>query len=145
MQNAFDAALIALLAGIPERIGYNRDGRGSLLTKAVPFNNEDREIHHIDYFLNLVSALSPQPSVLSPDENRPWILLSPDARMGARRRLSGLKRPLRGISQGAAYGPAKRWVPERFVEIKLVHEGYRRSVVLATSRKMGLPNRYADK
>lgn len=117
LQNAFDAALTAFLAGIPERIGYNRDGRGSLLTKAVPFNNEDRKIHHIDYFLNLVSALSSQSSAFSPHETRPWIFLSPDERMAARQRLSALKRPVLGINPGAAYGPAKRWVPERFVEI----------------------------
>ncbi|MEW6599618.1 MAG: glycosyltransferase family 9 protein, partial [Nitrospirota bacterium] len=36
LQNAFDAALITWLAGIPERTGYSRDGRGLLLTKAVP-------------------------------------------------------------------------------------------------------------
>lgn len=117
LQNAFDAALIAFLAGIPERIGYNRDGRGSLLTKAVPFNNEDRKMHHINYFLNFVSYLIPHTSSLIPDENRPWIFLSPDERMAARQRLSGLKRPVLGINPGAAYGPAKRWVPERFVEI----------------------------
>ena len=29
LQNAFEAAWIAWLAGIPNRIGYNRDGRGS--------------------------------------------------------------------------------------------------------------------
>ncbi len=117
LQNAFDAALIAFLAGIPERIGYNRDGRGSLLTKAVPFNNEDRKMHHINYFLNLVSSLIPHPSSLIPYENCPWIFLSPDERMAARQRLSGLRRPLLGINPGAAYGPAKRWAPERFVEI----------------------------
>ena len=35
LQNAFEAALLARLAGIPRRIGYNRDGRGWLLTDAV--------------------------------------------------------------------------------------------------------------
>ena len=31
LQNAFEAAAIAYLAGIPERVGYARDGRGFLL------------------------------------------------------------------------------------------------------------------
>jgi len=35
LQNAFEAALLARLAGIPERIGYDRDGRGWLLTGPV--------------------------------------------------------------------------------------------------------------
>src|ERR1700692_4457069 len=36
LQNAFEAAWIAWLARIPNRIGYNRDGRGLLLTQPVP-------------------------------------------------------------------------------------------------------------
>ncbi|MEW6002954.1 MAG: glycosyltransferase family 9 protein, partial [Nitrospirota bacterium] len=36
LQNAFEAALIASLAGIKERIGYDRDGREFLLTKSIP-------------------------------------------------------------------------------------------------------------
>src|SRR5258708_16454770 len=35
LQNAFEAALIAWLARIPNRIGYQRDGRALLLTQAV--------------------------------------------------------------------------------------------------------------
>ena len=35
MQNAFEAAWIAWLARIPTRIGYKRDGRQLLLTRAV--------------------------------------------------------------------------------------------------------------
>src|SRR5271165_6568132 len=35
LQNAFEAAFIARVAGIPERIGYNRDGRALLLTRAI--------------------------------------------------------------------------------------------------------------
>jgi len=36
LQNAFEAAWLAWRTGIPERIGYARDGRSLLLTKAVP-------------------------------------------------------------------------------------------------------------
>ena len=35
-QNAFEAAVIALLAGIPSRVGYETDGRGWLLSQGVP-------------------------------------------------------------------------------------------------------------
>lgn len=114
LQNAFDAALITSLAGIPERIGYNRDGRGFLLTNPVPFNKEDRKFHHTEYYLNIISALSPLSSALSP---LPWIYLSPEERLIARGKLSGLKRPVLGINPGATYGSAKRWFPERFAEI----------------------------
>src|ERR1700751_1917055 len=55
LQNAFDAAWIAWRAGIPERIGYNRDGRGLLLTKAVAVA-EPGEIpaHEKYYYLELL-------------------------------------------------------------------------------------------
>ncbi|HLG23105.1 MAG TPA: glycosyltransferase family 9 protein, partial [Candidatus Manganitrophaceae bacterium] len=36
LQNAFEAALIAALAGVPERVGYAADGRGFLLTRSLP-------------------------------------------------------------------------------------------------------------
>src|SRR5438105_9613172 len=36
LQNAFEAALLAWLARIPNRIGYDRDGRRYLLTQAIP-------------------------------------------------------------------------------------------------------------
>src|ERR1700675_1645653 len=36
LQNAFDAAWLAWRAGIPQRVGYARDARSILLTKAVP-------------------------------------------------------------------------------------------------------------
>src|SRR5271163_28096 len=35
LQNAFEAAAIAWVARIPERIGYARDGRSALLTRAI--------------------------------------------------------------------------------------------------------------
>jgi heptosyltransferase-2 len=110
-QNAFDAALIAFLAKIPERIGYNRDGRGFLLTKPVQFNNDDRMIHHIDYYLNLLKALG-----IKTNSSQPYIHLSIEERLSARNALSVLKRPILGVNPGATYGSSKRWFPERFAE-----------------------------
>ncbi len=111
-QNAFEAALMTLLAGIPERIGYDRDRRRFLLTKPIPFNGDDRKAHHIDYYLNLLKATD-----INAEYSNPWIYLSIDERLAARDKLSSLKRPILGINPGATYGSSKRWFPERFAEV----------------------------
>ncbi len=69
LQNAFDAAFITWLAGIPERIGYSRDYRRLLLTSPVPVypirkratsslsNGAKKDLlkqHHVYYYLNLI-------------------------------------------------------------------------------------------
>src|SRR5262249_24131819 len=55
LQNAFDAAWLAWRAGIPERIGYARDGRSWLLTKPVRVPRAG-EIppHEMFYYLELL-------------------------------------------------------------------------------------------
>ncbi|MCX7794180.1 MAG: lipopolysaccharide heptosyltransferase II [Thermodesulfovibrionales bacterium] len=112
LQNAFDAALIAFLAGVPERIGYSRDMRGILLTKRIPYSAEDRRIHHIEYYLELLRRAG-----IPADYSQPWIKLSISERLEARRRLASLKRPVLAINPGASYGSAKRWFPQRFAKI----------------------------
>jgi heptosyltransferase-2 len=112
LQNAFDAALIAFLAGIPERIGYDRDRRRFLLTKPVPYKNQDREVHHIHYYLDLLKAAG-----IDAGYSHPWLRVTLEERLAARARLSELKRPVLGINPGATYGSSKRWLPERFAEV----------------------------
>ncbi len=112
LQNAFDAALVTFLAGIPERAGYERDGRKFLLTNPVPFNGEDRRLHHIEYYLNFLRALH-----IPAEYSLPWVHLSLEERLSARASLSSLRRPILGINPGAAYGSAKRWLPDRFAEV----------------------------
>jgi heptosyltransferase-2 len=112
LQNAFDAALVAFLARIPERIGYDRDRRGFLLTKAIRFENQDRKIHHINYYLNLLTAAG-----IDSQYSHPWLRLKLEERSAARERLSDLKRPILGINPGATFGSSKRWLPERFAEV----------------------------
>jgi len=111
-QNAFDAAFIAFLAGIKERVGYNRDGRGFLLTTAVPVPANGQKIHHIHYYLNLLERVG-----IRTGFSTPFIYLSLEERLAARDQLKDMKRPILGINPGAAYGSAKRWFPERFAEV----------------------------
>lgn len=109
-QNAFDAAVLAFLSGIKERIGYNRDGRGFLLTDRVPVPRE--KMHQIYYYLNLLAKAG-----IKTEYSYPYLYMLPDERLKARERLKGMKRPILGINPGATYGSAKRWFPERFAEV----------------------------
>lgn len=105
LQNAFDAALLAWMARIPVRIGYNRDSRGLLLTQAVPAPTQ-REIprHQRFYYLELLRRAGILDALPASDAIR----LEAGRNRAARR--------LIGVSPGAAYGTAKQWLPERFAE-----------------------------
>jgi len=117
LQNAFDAALMAWLAGVPERIGYRRDARGWLLTRAVKVP-EPGEIprHERFYYFELLRRAALLERFPASDCIR---LENPEAaRENGLRRLAalGIHAPAIGISPGAAYGNAKRWPAERFAE-----------------------------
>ncbi len=117
LQNAFDAALMAWLARIPLRIGYDRDARGILLTDPIPVP-EPGEIpaHERFYYLELLRRAGVIDALPDVSEVRlGGIEAACDAglrRMGE----LGIAGPAIGISPGAAYGNAKRWLPERFAE-----------------------------
>jgi heptosyltransferase-2 len=134
-QNAFDAAAIAFLAGIPERIGYRRDARGLLLTRAVPFDGKVRNLHHIDYYLNLLFEAG-----FETKKSPPWIYLSLGERLRARASLAHLKRPVVGLNPGAVYGSSKRWSPERFAAVarRVIEEADGSAVVFGGPSETGI-------
>jgi len=117
LQNAFEAAWMAWTARIPERIGYRRDGRGLLLTSAIPVP-EAGEIprHERFYYLELLRRAGLMEHFPEVDAIR--LAGIETAREAGLHRLAelGIARPAIGISPGAAYGNAKRWLPERFAE-----------------------------
>jgi heptosyltransferase-2 len=117
LQNAFEAALLVWLAGIPERIGYNRDGRGFLLTDAiaVPAPGEIPR-HERFYYLELLRRAGLIDALPASESIR-----LDGAEQAAERgkdhfRERGIREPVIGVSPGAAYGGAKRWVADGFVE-----------------------------
>ena len=135
LQNAFDAALIAFLAGIPERMGYNRDGRGLLLTEAIPFDDEAKAVHHINYYLNLIEKAG-----FPAKYEIPWIYLSAEERLDARNKLKTLRRPVVGINPGATYGSSKRWHPARFAEVafRVITEMHGSAVIFGGPSETGI-------
>lgn len=115
LQNAFDAAFIAWLARIPERIGYSRDFRRPLLTKAIPVRKDIVSQHQVYYYLDLLNSIG-----IKTAETQPYLFLTSEERQLAKNMIS-LKDdktvPLIGINPGATYGSAKRWPAERFAEV----------------------------
>lgn len=129
LQNAFEAALIAWMARIPIRVGYDRDGRGAMLTHAVPLPDKGSIPRHESFYylemLRRVGLVDQMPA-------EAFIRLdgASEARERGRALLDarGLTGEVIGVSPGAAYGNAKRWLPERFAEaaeIVAKHQGAR--------------------
>ncbi len=117
LQNAFEAAAVARFARIPRIIGYNLDGRGWLLTDPIPAPKRG-EIprHERFYYLELLRRAGilqelPQDEAIRLEGSR-------EAGEAGKRRFAdlGIAAPVIGVSPGAAYGNAKRWIPERFAE-----------------------------
>jgi heptosyltransferase-2 len=119
LPNSFRAALAVRLAGVPRRIGYDRDGRGLMLTDKVapPRDSAGRftPVSTLDYYLTLAQsvggalpdehdrsmrvAVRPQDAskaqaILSPAQGRPVVVLNPGAQK-----------------------PFKRWAPQRFAQL----------------------------
>jgi heptosyltransferase-2 len=119
LQNAFDAAWIAWRAGIPERIGYNRDARGLLLTKrvGVPKRGEI-PAHEKFYYLELLRRIGWLDELLDVAEIRLKVGEEERGRAAETLRKAGARREVIRIAvgAGASYGSAKCWPPERFAE-----------------------------
>lgn len=115
-QNAFEAAFLTFLAGVPRRYGYATDGRSLLLSDPVAAPDRRTLVHQVHYYWELLKPLG-----LTGDPSAPELVVFPeeDQAMAGRFAQGGLTATdvVVGINPGSTYGGAKRWLPERFAEV----------------------------
>jgi heptosyltransferase-2 len=120
LQNAFDAAWLAWRAGVPERIGYARDGRSLLLTKAVPTPRAGEiPTHEQFYYLELLRRAG-WTEKLDGEEFISLTVSAESKRKVCERLVAAGARAnaMRvAVGAGASYGSAKCWAPERFADV----------------------------
>lgn len=132
LQNAFEAALIASLARVPIRVGYNTERRGFLLTNPFLLPEWKDERHESFYYLNVVSelkgllygarsdvAIAPQFDLsvsLDRKQEAHALLHEQGLRIGA---------PLVLLCPGSINSRAKRWPAERYAALgdRLIQSG----------------------
>jgi heptosyltransferase-2 len=114
LPNSFKSAWLVTRAGVPHRWGYAADFRRPLLSRAIA--RPRRSVHQAEYYQHLVRALGMASGPLEPA-----ISVPDDAVVAARMLLNSRawspSRPLVAIAPGAAYGTAKRWLPEHYASL----------------------------
>lgn len=111
--NSLRAALEVWLAGIDRRVGFAGHSRRWLLNQIVPETPRLGPIEHQVYrYLQMARSLG---AAESAPELRRFL---------PRARTNGAPAKL-GLCPGAEYGPAKRWLPDRFAEVAKTIAGVR--------------------
>ena len=106
--NSLRSALELWLAKVPRRVGFRGHHRAWLLNQIVPERVVRGPIEHqVHRYLHLAETLGAEVEKL--EKLTTGKRIPPAATASARSRLA--------LCPGAEYGPAKRWLPERFAEV----------------------------
>ncbi|PYJ11992.1 MAG: hypothetical protein DMF06_00955, partial [Verrucomicrobia bacterium] len=103
--NSLRVALEAWLGGVPRRVGYQGHHRRRLLNQIIPSRSRLGPVdHQVEHYLQIAREVGG--SAEPPEVRVSWPRVESN---GAPAKL--------GLCPGAEYGPAKRWLPERFAEV----------------------------
>jgi len=114
LPNSWEAALGLYLAGARCRLGYSTHARGPLLNLAVTGVPSLAGLHTVYYLLGVLQGLGGVDSFTLP---RLYLQEEEVEAAAGLLKMQGEEGPWVGLSPGAAYGPAKRWPPERFAAL----------------------------
>jgi heptosyltransferase II len=139
-QNAFEAALIPFLSGIPVRLGYATEARQPMLTHPVAVPDWRSARHEVFYYLYLVTALEQllyETSSICETDPDASLEVSPARKTEASQILASFgitgDRSIVALCPGSINSRAKRWAAESFAALadRLLED--RRQVVLVGS------------
>jgi heptosyltransferase-2 len=114
LTHSFRGAFLARLTGARRRLGYARGGRSRLLTDRVEPNRENGNItptYMTWEYLDLVDTIGCEYDGFGLE-----LAASDRAIAGINEHLVG-PGPFVGFAPGAAFGPSKRWLPERYAAV----------------------------
>lgn len=139
LTNSFSTALIVRIAGIPRRIGYDRDARGLLLTDRLspPRRADGRKspVSAVTYYQALAArTLGEHGSDSLNCENELSLFVTAadsDASCSILERASISPDSPRAILNPGGNNPAKRWPPDRFAAIaRHLHDSHGLTIFL---------------
>ena len=142
LKRSFSSAVIAFLSGIPERIGFDTEGRGFLLTRRVPYRYDRHEVK------NFLSVLEADGIAIADDHLEAWI--SPEEETFASERMRnapGLRgRPITALHPFTA-NPGRAWHEDNFVEVaNLLQEAHGTGIlILGGEREREIARRMAER
>jgi heptosyltransferase-2 len=117
--NSFRSALLVRLAGIPRRVGYDREGRGMLLTdRLLPYKFDGKYVPSpmLGYYNAIARYVGchhcPQGTELYTTADQESVAADAVEAAGV-----SADQPIVVINPGASFGRAKCWLPERFAEV----------------------------
>jgi heptosyltransferase II len=123
-QNAFEAALIPFLAGVPLRLGYATEARQPMLTHPVSLPDWRTTRHEVFYYLYLITALEQLlfgTSSICEQEPDAGLELSESRKEEATRLLNShgvtSESKLVAICPGSINSRAKRWPAEAYAAL----------------------------
>jgi heptosyltransferase-2 len=131
--NSLRVALESWLSGIPRTVGYRGHWRSWLLNQIVPETRKPGPPeHHSLRFFRIARDCGAETSNAQPaPSNQPWAISN---------------QPLKiGLCPGAEYGPAKRWLPERFAEVaaKISEQTSAQWILFGTKNDAAIGNQIA--